>query len=312
MRPSTQHHQAGIDWTRPGIFFVDDPGWRRKLFVGGCWLALCPPVGWVIALGYRKEVVLRLSRADHPILPTWRGQHAYFFGEGCKAIGVILIYFMPFFIALWACALPDFSALWAHLSEVAIFFALVVGLTPIFLPGAPVYFDAHYAWFDISGGQAVGLGLLFVATTFVIPAGFMQVAKRNRFTDALNPLAAAKVLRFHFIHYTEAWLCSLALTVIAFCCGPAAPWGIAWAYLGIVYSFNEIMSLTPERQPLRPSFEAIRTRIKAITTQRDRFFETHQQCDQSLSVALCVGPMRLPMPSPLGRILVAEQPGESV
>ena len=78
----------------------------------------------------------------------------------------------------------------------------------------------------------------------MIPAGFMQVANRGRFVDALNLQQVFGILRYHFFCYVEAWIYSLWLTMLAMMTGPFAPWSIIWSYQGIVYAFNEVLALS--------------------------------------------------------------------
>lgn len=228
-----------LDWKTPSVFICADPTWKQKIFMGGLWLFF--PGGWLIALGYRKEVVMNLVWGKDPILPVWKSRSFYFLQEGCKAMGVILSYFLPWFGALWFCALDGASPM-DHWQELLVFFALVLALTPVFLPTLPWWYDHYYTWFSVSPTEKVLLSISFVALTFVIPAGFMQVARRGRFTDALNPIEVFLVLRHHFLAYTEAWFLSLCMTAGIVLMGPFAPWGVIWSYQGIVYSFNEVLA----------------------------------------------------------------------
>ena len=210
------------------------------------WLFLCPPVGWLMALGYRKEVVMNLVQGGRPVLPDWAGQEWRFFREGTKAVGVILVYFTPFFCALWGLAVDDWSSLSARAVEVAIFFGGIIVLAPVCLPALPIGYASNYPWFTVSGAEAVGLGCLFVLTTYVIPAGFMQVSRAGRFRDAFRVGAVMNVFRHHAVAYTEAWVCSGWMTVAALASGPLAPFGIIWSYQGIVYCFNEVLTQSAE------------------------------------------------------------------
>src|SRR5215217_3138968 len=63
-----------LGWRTAFLFMTREPGWRRKLLVGGALLLACPPLGWPLALGYRQEVALRLVHGREPVLPrTKRG-----------------------------------------------------------------------------------------------------------------------------------------------------------------------------------------------------------------------------------------------
>jgi hypothetical protein len=237
-----------LDWKAASLFVMDDPQWRSKLRMGGLWLLVCPPVGWLIALGYRKEVVMNLVHGVSPVLPVWTGRHREFFVGGAKALGVIMAYFAPFFLGLWVCGLDDWASARAHLSELVIFFVVIAALAPVCLPAAPIWYATQYAWFTVTPMEAACLGALFVGTTYVIPAGFMQVSQSGRFRDALRLQAVFGVLRHHLWAYTEAWVCSGVMTIAAVASGPLAPFGIIWSYQGIVYCFNEVLTRSPDPQ----------------------------------------------------------------
>jgi len=199
-----------------------------------------------MALGYRKEVVMNLVGGRHPILPEWPGQARRFFVEGAKAVGIILVYFAPFFVLFWGLAAGDGVVLSAHLSEIVVFFVAIVALAPVCLPALPVWYVSHYDWLVLSDAEAVGLALLFGFTTYVIPAGFMQVSRSGRFRDALHFGAVVRVFRDHARAYTEAWICSGLMTLAALASGPLAPFGIIWSYQGIVYCFNEVLTASSD------------------------------------------------------------------
>ena len=258
-----------LDWKAASLFVTGDLLWRSKLRLGGLWLLICPPVGWLIALGYRKEVVMNLVHGATPVLPVWSGRHREFFFDGAKALGVIMFYFAPFFVGLWACGLDDWASARAHLSELVVFFVAIAALAPVCLPAAPIWYATQYAWFTVTPAEAACLGALFVGTTYVIPAGFMQVSKSGRFRDALRLDAVFGVLRHHLWAYTEAWVCSGVMTVAALASGPLAPFGIIWSYQGIVYCFNEVLMAsvdpTVQARMAESHFEATAARGRART-----------------------------------------------
>src|SRR4051794_10377012 len=62
-----------LGWRSAFLFMPREPGGGRNLLVGGALLLACPPRGWPLALGYRREVALRLVRGREPVLPRWGG-----------------------------------------------------------------------------------------------------------------------------------------------------------------------------------------------------------------------------------------------
>ena len=235
-----------LNWKAACLFVFANPQWRTQIFRGGLWLLLCPPVGWLMALGYRKEVVMNLVGGTHPVLPVWPGQARRFFSEGAKAVGVILVYFAPFFALFWGLGVDDPSVLGTRISELVVFFVAIVVLAPVFLPALPVWYAGRYEWFVLTDAEATGLAILFMFTTYIIPAGFMQVSRSGRFRDALCFRAVVRVFREHAWAYTEAWVCSGFMTLAALASGPLAPFGIIWSYQGIVYCFNEVLTASSD------------------------------------------------------------------
>lgn len=53
------------------LFMTREPGWRHKLLVGGALMLAWPRPGWPLALGYRREVALRLVAGRESVLPDW-------------------------------------------------------------------------------------------------------------------------------------------------------------------------------------------------------------------------------------------------
>ncbi|MCU0718538.1 MAG: hypothetical protein MUC83_02450 [Pirellula sp.] len=70
---------------RGEAYVVLDPNWRKKIFLGGLLILLCHPIGWPVALGYRKVLISRLSLGLEPVLPEWKGNGFRFYFEGIKA-----------------------------------------------------------------------------------------------------------------------------------------------------------------------------------------------------------------------------------
>ena len=79
-----------LSWRLAFAYMTREPGWRRKLLIGGGLLLICPPLGWPLALGYRREVALRLVRGRKPTLPDWGDAWRSYLAGGLGAAGVIL------------------------------------------------------------------------------------------------------------------------------------------------------------------------------------------------------------------------------
>ena len=59
-----------------------DSDWRKKIYTGGLLLLCIPPIGWPVALGYRKELINNLFMGTDPLLPPWEGRIWHYFIEG--------------------------------------------------------------------------------------------------------------------------------------------------------------------------------------------------------------------------------------
>ena len=226
-----------LRWLDAFRFMTSEPGWRRKIFVGGA-LLLFPPLGWPMALGYRKEVAFRLIEGARPVLPEWRGRWLRVLKDGCAAVGVILVYFLPFLIVFWILALDDLAAVAAHGPEILAFFVLLPLLVPVFLPLLPPLYFYLFPWISMSAADQIAVGVLFWGTTFLMPAAFLQVSLDGRFRAAFRVLEVLRLVRHIARPYLEAWALSVTATALALLSGPLAPWGIFWSYLVIVHAFN--------------------------------------------------------------------------
>jgi len=230
-----------LRWLEAFRFMTAEPGWRRKILVGGL-LLLFPPLGWPMALGYRKDVAFRLIAGMRPVMPEWRGRRLNFAKDGCAAVGVILVWFLPFLMVFWYLALDDLSAAAAHGPEILMFFVLLPLLVPIFLPLLPPLYFHLFPWIALSAGEQLVIGFVFWGTTFLMPAAFLQVSLHGRFRAAFRVREVFRLVRRILRPYLEAWALSIAATVLALGSGPLAPWGIFWSYLVIVHAFNAALS----------------------------------------------------------------------
>ncbi len=293
-----------LDWSSPSLFFVSDPGWRAKVFVGGLWLALCPPVGWFVALGYRKALIDRLWSGASPVLPPWSARVSWrYFIDGVRAGGVVVAYLAPAIAATWLVAAGDPRE---HVLEAAAFALGVAALPPAGLALVPLAFRARYDWFAFDAAKVALVAPLYAAGVFVAPAGFLRVSRTGRFASALNVVAVAGLLRRHPRPYAEAWAQSLGLTVLGLFALPLAPWGIFWSYLGIVYCFNEILAHSPADAPparagawfgRRPTLAPVARRLAgALELVR---VATPGGAPPADVWALRAGPLRAPLPAAL-------------
>jgi hypothetical protein len=207
-------------------------------------MLLCPPVGWLLALGYRREVALNLVDGRTPVLPAWRGLHLPALGHGLRALIVILAYFAPLLTLYWALALGSLGEAVARWREVGLFFLCLPLFVPVTMPGLLVAYPAWHPWMGFSGAEVAVLAAAFAGTTFLLPAAFMQVSLHRRFRAALRVDRVVRLVALAPALYLEAWAISLVATALAGLSGPLMPWGIVWSYLVIGFAFNNALVLS--------------------------------------------------------------------
>jgi hypothetical protein len=278
------------------LFMTEDPQWVFAIRHIGWWILLCPPFGWLIALGYRKEVVLCLACNSSSPLPKWQGA-PYLLWEGIKALGVIIVYFSPYIICAWHWGSPSG---WNDLYGGLCYVLMSLSLVPITLPLTPIIFSLYDHGFSFTFGESLFLLVSSIGITFFIPLGFMRVARRGRFIDALHIFKAASILMRHGRRYVHAWWLSLRLTFSALSLGPFTPWGIAWSYLGIVYSFNHILATSPHSEDRRYYQDGW-----LINALPHLDIQTHDQADTPSFRIISLWVSSLPIPNPLSSLFLS-------
>jgi len=230
-----------LSWRRAFSFMFRDVRWPRKLLIGGLALLLFPPIGWPVALGYRKEVAFRLVGGVEPALPEWTGSWGRFARDGFCAAGIILVYYLPFLCLFWLLALDDVAIAGRHVPEIAFFLLAIPLLIPVSLPLLPPLYWSLFPWVHLTLAEMLVIGAVFWGTAFFMPAAFLQVSLTGRFLSAFRVARIVRFVRETPRAYLEAWVLSLLATALAFLLGPLAPWGIFWSYLVIVHAFNDAL-----------------------------------------------------------------------
>ncbi len=281
-----------------GAFVVKDPDWRQKIFFGGLLLLLVHPIGWPVALGYRKTLISNLTSGTDPLLPTWKGNIFYFFIEGLKAMGVIFGYLSPLYLVLIYLlitngVLPNIS--WLY---VIFFFLACTIVSTLSFPAVLVYMTFFSTEYRIPWMISLAMFLLFVLIIFFIPACFLQVSKSGRYRSAFNIPAAYSTLRLHFYPYCRAWYHSAIMSLVGHFALPFAPWGIFWCYLSIIFEFNSILQQA-EQQPLRPTwYQRMKDREALLLepTSLGILYQCTNTSDNARCGMLKIGPVLVPLP----------------
>ena len=220
---------------------IGDPRWREKIFFGGLLLLLAPPIGWPAALGYRKALVGRLLSGKRPVLPDWNGQVWRHFIEGLKAIGVIFSYYCPLYLVLGILIGANGGVPNEYWLYTLFFFLLAPLFSPLAFPLIVIYWGFFGDPNPLGIQTTAMLLLLFATTTFVIPAGFLQVTRSGSCLSAFQLFEALSLIRRRFQLYLRAWYHSMVMSLIGHFAIPFSPWGIVWCYLGIIFLFNSIL-----------------------------------------------------------------------
>ena len=226
------------------LFVVSLPYWKQMISFLGMWILICPPLGWMMALGYRKHLVLwfyghgqcEYSLYQPSLRTGWK-----LWRDGVHAVGIILFYFLPTLCLFWYLG-------WKQPLEFSLFFdsqflSFLLScflITPLSLIGTLLYYQFEVDGFSLSMIEGFIIGFLILQTVFMIPLGFMQLARRGLWRDAFRLDRACVLLRTHFQAYLLAWKDSILLTLGAFMTGYRLPQALAWSYMAIVWRFHWI------------------------------------------------------------------------
>lgn len=233
-----------LDWRAAATFVCADPDWGTKIFRGGL-LLLFPPLGWPVALGYRKVLIGRLATRAEPVLPDWEGNVLRFWREGMQALGIIFLHYSPVFV-LYVIKVARHGAPDLPWVPWMAFFAFFLLLTPFLLPALVIASSEWAGGSAFRAGEVLGVLAYFALATFLIPAAFLQVSRTGRYLSAFHWRASLGLVVRHFRLYLEAWTFSCSIALVGHFCIPFSPWGVFWCYQSIVYSFNEIRMHTGE------------------------------------------------------------------
>jgi Protein of unknown function (DUF4013) len=203
-----------------------------------------PPLGWVLALGYRSLVGNRLVDGVSPILPPWRGNLGVTFRRGAASSGVILGYLTPFLAGYWLLGLGTPAVALEHARELIAFAAAVVVFPPLAIPTLPVIYAVRYEWIDLSSAEILALLVVFLGAIALLPAAFLQVARSRRFRAAFNVRAAVRLVASVPRLYVEAWVVSLVISALSVLLVPVTPWMLFWSYLVISHVFLQTLART--------------------------------------------------------------------
>ena len=182
-------------------FPVATPAGRHDVFVGGL-LLLTLPIGWILNLGHRLEVVYRLARNDEP----------YFRG------------FAPWRLT-FQLGLKAFTAIAVYLAPSAIFFLLAqLGNGAVKL-----------SLFRLAA-------LLFVFAIFILPGGMTHNAAFRDLSLLYRPDKAWTIAKAGGWRYLKAWLIALSAIILSLAgllfLGVGFLFSSVWAWSVVGYAFS--------------------------------------------------------------------------
>lgn len=286
-----------------------DPEWKRKIGAAG-WVLLIPIIGWPAILGYRTAAIEHLVSGQHPILPEWKGRLGTYTVKGLKAVLVINAWFAP--VLIWVivrlCQSPHADQVpWMM---IAAFFLLIPIFSTLIVPTLVLFARFGLPEAAISMQEALFISAVFTLITFIIPAGFMNVSRTGRYISAFEIPWILGTISRNFRTYVEAWIGSSIVALIGHSCLPVSPWGIVWAYLAIVYFFNEIPLCDPNGNDVKYLSDSWFHKLQptywaSVTCHSTRWTQVYSSTPGTDSPdivrlsALRFGPILVPLPAQL-------------
>jgi len=232
--------QRCLDWRGALAYMTREPAWASRIALGGLFLLVMPPVGWVLALGFRSIAGQRMMAGRSPAMPRWT-DFGDIFARGAKSSGVILGYLSPALVLFLLFGARDTRVALAHSGELGAAVVAMVVFPPVAIPGLPVLAYWRWPWFTIAPMPTLVVLTLFLAAIVVLPSAFLRVAETGRYTAAFQVATAARFAWANARAYAEAWAVSLAVSAAAVIVLPLMPWLLFWSYLVILHAFLQVL-----------------------------------------------------------------------
>jgi hypothetical protein len=209
------HLPKELTFRKSFLFPIESPEGRRDIFIGGIALICLLPIGWVLNLGARLDVVHRIYCGEPPY---FRGMKPWSrtFKRGCISASTIFSYLFP-----------------ANL-----FFSLSLIL---FLQK----FSLGYIFVAVLTGFS-----LFLIGIFTLPGCMTVYACEEDPRILLAPLKAFRRAIKHRSFYLKAWLISLSAIALSFFglifCLVGFFFTSVWAWEVVGYAFTIAMYNEPD------------------------------------------------------------------
>lgn len=197
---------ACLTWRRAFAFPVETPEGRRDIWIGGLLILGLWPIGWILNLGNRLNVVSRFYRGDVPIFRGFRPLTSTF-RRGCISFATISSYLAPA----------------AGTGAVAVYLKL---------HGEEAF---HYAFAGLSA-------FLFVLGVFTLPGCMTVYAVEGDPRVLRDPAGAFRRAWLNRGVYGQAWAISLASVLASFlgllALGVGFVFTSVWSWEVVGYAFT--------------------------------------------------------------------------
>jgi len=200
-----------VTWSEAFRFPIENASRRRDVFVGGTVLFI-PPVGWILNLGHRLDVVYRLAQGSPPYFRGFK-PWTYTFKRGLQA-----------------------------------FFAIVAYLSPSGMVGAAALARWYVAGADTVAWSLAALSvLLFSLAIFTLPGGMTINAARRDMSYLYRPDKAFRRAMEGGRRYLKSWAIALSAISLSFVglvgFGVGYLYTSVWAWSVVGYAFSRALVL---------------------------------------------------------------------
>lgn len=200
-----------VTWSEAFRFPIENASRRRDVLVGGTVLFVLP-VGWILNLGHRLDVVYRLAQGTPPYFRGFK-PWTYTFKRGLQA-----------------------------------FFAIVAYLSPSGIVGATALTRWYFGGVDsVALGLAAVSSLLFVLAIFTLPGGMTINAARRDMSYLYRPDKAFRRAMEGGRLYLKSWAIALSAISLSFvgllAVGIGYQYTSVWAWSVVGYAFSRALVL---------------------------------------------------------------------
>jgi hypothetical protein len=227
-----------IDLGRAFRFVPEDPGWIKKILIGGVFTLLAGVlVGGFFVMGYAVRLLRRAAAGDPRPLPEWDDLGGIF-SEGLRGLAIYLVYVLPVAIVPMA-------------------FAVAIAVAGAGLSGAPGTRDASEAFGALAAVGLMGVyavtAILMLVLALYVPAALARFAMLDRVGAGFEVRENLAFIRRNLGNYAMALLLYLLASFAAqlgvvLCCVGIFPASF-WAVCIFFWALGEVVRRDPTLAP---------------------------------------------------------------